>query len=105
MLVFFLFVSSPWHASSVSLEWSLQEKNFPLKSCTPMTANMNCRRRVTRTMLPMVLTATMTHCTTCLRPLARLMALSGRSTLSTRRILTTLMAPELEGEKRILVGA
>ena len=30
---------------------------------------------VTRRMLPMFLTATMTHCTTCLRPLARLIAL------------------------------
>lgn len=36
-----------------------------LKSCTPMTANTNCRRLVTRTMFPIVFTATMTHCTTC----------------------------------------
>lgn len=36
-----------------------------LKSWTPMQANMNCRRVVTRTMLPMVRMATNTHCTTC----------------------------------------
>lgn len=39
--------------------------NPTLKSCTPMTANTNCRRLVTRTMFPIVFTATMTHCTTC----------------------------------------
>ena len=54
-----------------------------------------CRSSVTRTMLPMVLTATMTHWTTCLRPLARLMALRGRRTRNTLRILTTEIAPEL----------
>lgn len=36
-----------------------------LKSWTPMQANMNCRRVVTRTMFPMVRMATNTHCTTC----------------------------------------
>lgn len=36
-----------------------------LKSCTPITANMNCKRHVTSIMLPIVLTATMTHWTTC----------------------------------------
>ena len=36
-----------------------------LKSWTPITANMNSRRNVTSTMLPMVLTATITHWTTC----------------------------------------
>lgn len=34
------------------------------KSCTPITANMNCRMYVTSIMLPMVLTAMMTHFTT-----------------------------------------
>lgn len=38
-----------------------------LKSWTPMQANMNCRRVVTRTMFPMVRMATNTHCTTCCR--------------------------------------
>ena len=87
-----------------------------------MTANMKRRRTVTRRMLPMFFTATMTHCTTCFRPLARLMALQrsnvlqvqkmeiantiakqlmdnkhlrGRRTLRTLRILTTEIAPEL----------
>lgn len=36
-----------------------------LKSWTPTQAKMNCRRVVTRTMLPMVRMATNTHCTTC----------------------------------------
>lgn len=36
-----------------------------LKSCTPIQANMNCSRVVTIMMLPMVLMATNTHCTTC----------------------------------------
>ena len=36
-----------------------------MKSWTPMQANMNCRRVVTRTMFPMVRMATNTHCTTC----------------------------------------
>ena len=35
-----------------------------------MTENMKTRSNVTKTMLPMVFTATMTHWTTCLRPLA-----------------------------------
>lgn len=39
--------------------------------------------KVTSIMFPMVLTATMTHCTTCFSPLARLMARRGRNTLST----------------------
>lgn len=36
-----------------------------LNNWTPITANMNCRRQVTNTMLPMVFTATITHWTTC----------------------------------------
>lgn len=36
-----------------------------LNNNTPITANMNCSRHVTRTILPIVLTATITHCTTC----------------------------------------
>lgn len=36
-----------------------------LNNCTPITANMNWRRQVTSTMLPIVLTATITHWTTC----------------------------------------
>ena len=73
----------------------------------------------------MFFTATMTHCTTCFRPLARLMALQrsnvlqlqkmeiantiakhlmdnkhlrGRRTLRTLRIFTTEIAPELRRE-------
>ena len=76
--------------------FQIQKMMATLKSWTPMTANMNWRRRVTRTMLPMVLTATMTHWTTCLSPLARLMALRGRRTRRTLRIFTTEIAPELQ---------
>lgn len=36
-----------------------------LNNWTPITANINCRRHVTRTIFPIVLTATITHCTTC----------------------------------------
>lgn len=36
-----------------------------LKSCTPIQANINWSKVVTMTMLPMVLMATNTHCTTC----------------------------------------
>lgn len=36
-----------------------------LNNCTPMTANINCSRHVTRTIFPMVFTATITHWTTC----------------------------------------
>lgn len=36
-----------------------------LNNCTPITANINCRRHVTSTIFPIVFTATMTHCTTC----------------------------------------
>ena len=39
-------------------------KKLTLNSCTPITANMNSSRHVTNMMLPMVLMATMTHCTT-----------------------------------------
>lgn len=42
-----------------------QQAGLTLKSWTPMHANMNCRRVVTRTMFPMVRMATNTHCTTC----------------------------------------
>ena len=49
-----------------------------MKSWTPMTANMKRRRTVTSRMLPMFFTATITHCTTCFRPLARLIALNKR---------------------------
>lgn len=35
-----------------------------LKSWTPMTANMNCRRYVTSMIFPMVFIATITHLTT-----------------------------------------
>lgn len=46
--------------------WCGELYNGPtLNNCTPMTANMNCRRHVTRTIFPIVLTATMTHWTTC----------------------------------------
>ena len=41
---------------------------FTLKSCTPITANMNCRRYVTNIMLPIVLMATITHFTTYFCP-------------------------------------
>ena len=51
----------------------------------------------------MVLTATITHCTTCLRPLARLMARRGRSTRRTRRIFTTDIAPELKVVQRLIL--
>lgn len=45
---------------------SLFVVNVPtLNNCTPMTANMNCSRHVTRTIFPMVFTATITHWTTC----------------------------------------
>lgn len=96
-----------------------------LKSCTPMQANINWSSVVTMTMLPMVLMATNTHCTTCwnrrekqrvnthrgahradicgsyvhvqtFNPFALLMALSGLSTRSTRRIFTTLIALDLK---------
>ena len=86
----------PWQVSSVILDLSVHMKNFPLNNWTPMTLNMKTSNKVTKTMLPMVLTATMTHWTTCLRPLARLMARSGRNTRRTRRIFTTDMAPELK---------
>ena len=51
----------------------------------------------------MVLTATITHCTTCLRPLARLMARRGRKTRRTRRIFTTDIAPELKVVQRLIL--
>lgn len=43
----------------------LARRSLTLKSCTPMQANMNCRRVVTSTMFPIVRMATKTHCTTC----------------------------------------
>lgn len=39
--------------------------NPTLNNCTPITANINCRRQVTNTMFPIVFTATITHWTTC----------------------------------------
>ena len=54
-----------------------------------MQENMNFKSNVTRTMFRMVLSATTKQLTTCLRPLALLMARSGRSTLSIRSTLST----------------
>ena len=50
---------------STDLRSDLQETTFTLNSWTPMQANMNCSRKVTSMMFPMVLMATTTHCTTC----------------------------------------
>ena len=36
--------SSYWHSSAVLLDWSLQKKNFPLKSWTPTMAKMSRKR-------------------------------------------------------------
>lgn len=47
------------------LEWNYCLWKQTLNSWTPITANMNSSKHVTRTILPIVLTATMTHCTTC----------------------------------------
>ena len=33
-----------WHSSAVLLDWSLQKKNFPLKSWTPTMAKMSRKR-------------------------------------------------------------
>ena len=49
----------------ISIDFGSGSKRRTLKSWTPMTANMNSNRQVTSIMLPMVLTATMTHWTTC----------------------------------------
>lgn len=48
----------------LSYSWSPQAPPT-LNICTPITANMNCSKFVTNNMLPMVLIATTTHCTTC----------------------------------------
>lgn len=104
-------------------EFAVCVSQLTLKSCTPMQANMNCRSVVTIMMFPIVLMATNTHWTTCCRevrgqglldrnackrlfykkwswwtfsPLARFMALSGRSTRRTLKIFTTEMADDLQ---------
>ena len=63
----------------------------PTRSWTPIQANINSNNEVIMIMLPIVPIATNTHWTTCFRPLARLMARSGRRTRRTRKILITEM--------------
>lgn len=53
------------HSCSVILDSSLHLKKVPLKSWTPIMANMNWSMNVTNMILPIVFTATITHCTTC----------------------------------------
>ena len=67
------------------IKW--MSSNVTLNNWTPITAKRNWSSKVTTTMLPMVFTETIKHCTTFFKPFALLMALKGLNTRSTRRIL------------------